>query len=241
MLTLKRIQSSIEIKKTKRLYSCIDKFVLLTEPMKEKIPEADGRYIVIEGIATPEFFQKQFKDCKLRTLLYTGTLEEFSGVRDMINAFAEIPNDDYQLIICGSGTLAPFLKEQSFKDSRIIFKGLVPREEAVILQQRATALINPRKPNSKITRFSFPSKTMEYLSSGTPMIGYKLDGIPSEYYDYFYTIDDSSEKSLRNTIVKVLSLPQEALDEKAFAAHQFIESHKTSKIQVKKILDFLSE
>lgn len=159
----------------------------------------------------------------------------------MINAFAEIPNDDYQLIICGSGTLAPFLKEQSFKDSRIIFKGLVPREEAVILQQRATALINPRKPNSKITRFSFPSKTMEYLSSGTPMIGYKLDGIPSEYYDYFYTIDDSSEKSLRNTIVKVLSLPQEALDEKAFAAHQFIESHKTSKIQVKKILDFLSE
>ena len=72
----------------------------------------------------------------------------------------------------------------------------------MILHKRATALINPRKPNSKITRFSFPSKNMEYLSSGTPMIGYKLDGIPSEYYDYFYTIDDSSEKSLRNTIVK---------------------------------------
>lgn len=237
----KRIQCEIETRQTKKQYRYIDKFVLLAQPMMEKIPEADGKSIIIEGIATKKPFKQKKNVFNSRTLLYTGTLEEYSGVRDLVQAFMKIPNVNYRLIVCGDGTLASFVKEQTVIDSRIIFKGLVPREEALKLQEEATALINPRKPDCEITRFSFPSKTMEYLSSGTPMIGYKLEGIPPEYYDYFFTVINTEEDNLRDTIAMVLSLPQEELDAKAYVAHHFIENQKTSTIQVKKILDFISK
>ena len=38
--------------------------------------------------------------------------------------------------------------------------------------------VNPRQNNEEFTKYSFPSKTMEYLASGVPVVAYKLDGIP---------------------------------------------------------------
>ena len=131
------------------------------------------------------------------------------------------------------------ITEAAEKDPRIIYKGMLPREEVLFLQQQSTVLINPRKPNGGITKYSFPSKTVEYLSSGTPMIGYKLEGIPEEYFNYYYTIDSLSEEDLVHTLDAVLSLPQDELDKKAHSAYKFIMENKTAEKQVKKIIDFI--
>ena len=124
--------------------------------------------------------------------------------------------------------------------SLVIFKGFVSREEAVQLQHEATAVINPRKPTISLTKYSFPSKIMEYLSSGTPMIGYRLQGIPEEYYNYFYTVEGLSNDELAKTISEVLNKPQDELNEKAESAMIFIANNKTAQIQIKKVLIFLS-
>lgn len=78
------------------------------------------------------------------------------------------------------------------------------------------------------------------MSSGTPMIGYKLEGIPIEYYDNYYTIDDLDENSLSDTIKSTMALSQEELNAKARKAYDFVMKNKTAKIQVKRILDFVS-
>ena len=235
---LKRLQVILEIKETKKLYKDIDKFVLLSAHMEEKIPESKGRSIVVEGISSEKSYMP-VKKSKERTILYTGTLQEFSGVRDLVNAFLKTSNKNYRLIICGKGELTQTIIDASNKDPRIIYKGMLPREEILRLQREATLLINPRKPNCIITKYSFPSKTMEYLSSGTPMIGYKLEGIPNEYYNYYYTIEDLSDETLVRTIDETMSLPQDILDEKAYLAYQFIMENKTAYWQVKRILDFI--
>ena len=237
---LKRIQCYKEIKETKSLYKYIDKFILLASPMIEKIPEAVNKHIIIEGISVHKEYINSLKSEANPSILYTGTLEEFSGVGYLIEAFKKVTNKNVSLIICGTGSLAKQVEDATKIDKRIIYKGLVTREEALLLQNQATILINPRRPDGEITRFSFPSKTMEYLSSGTPMIGYKLEGIPSEYYDYYYTIDDLSEDSLINTIEYVLSLPKSELETKACSAFKFIMTNKTAHVQVKKIIDFLN-
>lgn len=238
---LKRIQCSIEKWNTKRMYKHIDKFVLLTEAMVEKISAARDKYLVVEGIAVPPPFPNKRESGNFRSIFYSGTLEEFSGVSQLLDAFTQINHQNIQLIICGSGQLASKVQECALKDPRIIYKGLISREEVLELQKNSTILINPRRPDSDITRFSFPSKTMEYLSSGTPMIGYKLAGIPSEYYDYYYTVDSLSLDSLVHTIESVLSLPIEELNKKAVSAYDFIQRQKTSKIQIQRILNFLTK
>ena len=236
---LKQIQCGLELRKTKKLYRYIDKFVLLTKHMEEKIPEAIGANIVIEGIFAPVDYHVPIKKENVRTLLYTGTFEEFAGVRDLVESFMQTKNKNFRLQLCGNGELVDYVKKQALKDSRIQYLGVVSHDEARRLQGEATLLINPRKPDEGITRYSFPSKTMEYLSSGTPMIGYKLEGIPMEYYEYMYTTDDLSIPGLSVLINSKLILPQSVLDEKAMRARMFILTNKTSEIQVRKILDFI--
>ncbi len=238
----KRLQCILEIRQTKKLYKYIDKFILLALPMLEKIPEARDKFIIVEGIATKRHFtRKDFPVNEERTILYTGTLEEFSGIRELLYAFLNVKNRNARLIICGSGPLETEIKKCVLKDPRIIYKGLVSREVAIKLQTEATLLINPRRPDGQITRFSFPSKTMEYLSSGTPMVGYKLEGIPEEYYDYYFTINATSQESLVATLEHLLTSSCEKLYSMAYDAYNFIMINKTAKDQVRKILEFIEE
>lgn len=236
---LKRIQCCIEKYETKHLYPYIDKYILLSGHMVEKIPVSKNKNIVVEGISVEKDLPVSDSSGREKFILYTGTLASFSGIRELIDAFHKINDKEIKLVICGSGDLQIDVIRASQSDQRIIYKGLLPRDEAVQLQNQAKVLINPRRPDGEITRYSFPSKTMEYLASGTPMIGYRLEGIPEEYYSYYYTVNDMSEDSLTSCIEEVIALSDDVLKKKAVDAYEFIMNNKTSKIQVKKIIDFL--
>ena len=132
-----------------------------------------------------------------------------------------------------------YINKSAKEDSRIIFKGRVKHSEVIELQRKATVLINPRRPNGGITKYSFPSKTMEYMVSGTPMIGYKLEGIPVDYYSHMYIPKSESVGVLAECINNVLTLPTKDLNDKSMAAMQFVAQNKNPKVQVKLILDFL--
>ena len=238
---LKRVQCYKESRQTKSLYKHIDKFILLSKYMTEKIPSALERHIVIEGISVEKPFPNGLDKSEYKTILYTGALQHYAGVSDLIKAFSKIKDDDCRLIICGSGPLATMALDYAETDKRIIYMGLVSHDESLKLQRSATVLINPRKPDCDITKYSFPSKTMEYLSSGTPMIGYKLAGIPEEYFKYYYTIDEMTEDALIEKIKNVLALNKEELEQKAREAYHFIMREKVAKVQVKKIVDFLKQ
>lgn len=235
---LKRIQCYIETRQTKKLYKSIDKFVLLSKHMVDKIPEAQDVFMVMEGLAECGDIRRN-KTTEIRTLLYTGTLEAFAGVADLVEAFRRTTSPNFRLVICGAGSLKDMITLATKEDTRIIFRGLIPREEAVKLQRSSTLLVNPRKPNNEITKYSFPSKTMEYLSSGTPMLGYKLEGIPEEYYEHYYTIDELDINSLTEKMEFVLSLPESELNLKAEKARKFILQNKTTRMQVGRLLEFI--
>lgn len=237
---LKRLQCKIEELGTKKLYKYIDKYILLSEYMQEKIPEAIGRNIVMEGIYVPLHIALNEKSSSdIKTVLYTGTLEEFAGVVDLVNAFKLLEDPNCCLTICGSGSCAAFIQESAKVDKRIVFRGLVDRVEVLRLQKEATLLVNPRKPTGAITRYSFPSKTMEYLASGTPMMGYKLEGIPSEYYNHYYIVDDMSVQGLATKLSEILSLCESELSQKAASARSFILENKNAKKQMARVLNFL--
>lgn len=240
---LKRIQILLEKHCEDKLFPKVDKFILLTSQMTDFIPQAEGKYIVVEGIA-PELEniveQVGINHNNSKTLLYTGVLEEYAGIRKLVDAFRQVRLKDVNLVICGTGSDAEYVKMAAEEDSRIVFRGGVGRDEVLCLQHEATLLINPRQPNGGITKYSFPSKTMEYMTSGTPMIGYRLEGMPSEYYDHMYTPTDLSIDALAACIQKTLSLPFDELKQKANEAARFIEKNKSSKKQVERILEFLS-
>lgn len=239
---LKRIQISIEKKIEHLLFPRIDKYVLLSRHMEDLIPEACEHNVIVEGIARTNRISPSVKrETNNKILLYTGILEEYAGINDLVDSFRLTKGSDFRFIICGSGPSAEYVKKESEADKRIIFKGKIPHDEVIILQQQATVLINPRKPDGIITKYSFPSKTMEYMMSGTPMIGYHLEGIPEEYFRYMLSPIDLSKQALTDCIANALSKPQEELDLLAANAKQFVLSQKNSLVQTKRILDFIQQ
>lgn len=219
-------------------------FVLLSEHIKSYIPEKhQHNYIIIEGAynsnktanANCEYTQSK------PYILYSGTLNQRYGIRNLVEAFTST-SLDYNLVICGNGSTSEikYIDDMANKDFRIKYIGSVDYQDVLYLQQSASLLINPRNNKGEFTRYSFPSKTMEYLASGTPTLLYRLDGIPNEYYDYCYSIDgqDDSIETLANKIVEVLSLKDRSIGN---IAKEFIYTHKTGEAQAKKIIEYINK
>lgn len=214
----------------------IDSFVLLSKYMLEPLNVNNRPWTLVEGIYNPNDDIK-IVECNdiLRRVLYSGSLHERNGIMDLVNAFKNTDNKYYRLIICGEGDSKLKIIEASKKDNRIIFKGLINREKVLELQKKCDLLVNPRRPEGEYTKYSFPSKTMEYLASGTPTLLYKLPGIPEEYYDYCYFISDGSKDSLYEKLTELLNMPKNELKNFGLRAREFILKNKNPETQCEKI------
>lgn len=72
------------------------------------------------------------------------------------------------------------------------------------------------------------------------MIGYKLEGIPTEYFDYMSIPENLTVEALAYTIERELSLPDDVLSVKGAVARDFILHNKTAEMQVAKLMEFIS-
>jgi glycosyltransferase involved in cell wall biosynthesis len=232
---------NIEIKQIKWNMKYIDSYVLLTEYMQQSL-NIRTPIVIMEGIAT-DLFNKIDKlperEEGIRTILYSGGLMEKYGIINLVNAFQQLSEEHYRLIICGSGSAESEIIKACNKDKRIMFKGLLKREEVLKLQKSSTVLVNPRPNNEEYTKFSFPSKILEYLSSGTPVISYKLDGMPSEYFDHIYPVNGENNE-LFFTLKEVMSKSEKELREKGLRAKEFVLKNKNRNIQASKILNMIN-
>ena len=236
---IKRVQLYAEKRNILKSYNIIDKYILLTEAMVEKIPQAANSHIIIEGIYGGEPTKANVCRVSPKKIVYSGALLSFAGVLELIEAFKIIQDKEAELYILGSGECEDTVKKEAGLNNRIHFLGPQPREIALKHQKEATILVNPRRPNGSITRYSFPSKTMEYLASGTPMIGYSLEGIPEDYHRFLNTPNDLSTESLAEKIDELLQLDVKDICQKGEEAQRFIYKNKLAVHQVRKILDFI--
>ncbi|MFC4802571.1 glycosyltransferase [Neobacillus sp. GCM10023253] len=235
------ILKKIEIKSIDLDAKYIDSYVLLTEYMRQAL-NISSPSVVVEGIST-NLFEKISPipiEEEIKTVLYSGGLIEKYGILDLVSAFKKLKGDKYRLIICGSGEAEDFIRKESRRDKRIVYKGLLKREEVLQLQKSSTVLVNPRPNNEEYTKYSFPSKIMEYMSSGRPVIAYKLDGIPEEYYDYIYPVMET-EDGLYNALRDVLSKDKIELNNKGNLAKEFVLTQKNSTKQGEKILKMVNQ
>lgn len=224
-----------------KLTSESDGLVLLTEFMMDFI-DKPVRHIVMEGIIDVETMDVDVNEEMLdkKVILYTGTLRKIFGVMNLVEAFLSLESIDAELWICGSGDSEGSIKEAAEKDSRIRYFGMVDSQTALKMQRQATVLVNPRTSDGEYTKYSFPSKTMEYLLAAKCTIINRLPGIPEEYYDYVYTPRDESVEALAECMSDVLSQEQGLLVARAKAGRDFVVSHKNSVAQTKKIVDMIN-
>jgi glycosyltransferase involved in cell wall biosynthesis len=239
--TLEGCWDRLFVEKKMNMANYADGFVLLTDHMKDVIKVNNKPYCVVEGFLPTEIEKKDnLKLSDKKVILYTGSLNIQFGIVELVKAFNLINDSNYQLWICGVGDGVSFVKEQALINSNIIYHGYVNKVRINQLQQMATILINPRRDEGVYTRYSFPSKTIEYLTTGKPIVMYKLSGIPEEYDDYIFYVKDDKIEDLKDEIIEVCSLSTETLFKFGQNARKWVLEEKNNIKQAQKVKELLT-
>ena len=222
---------------TKRLYKRIkdiDYFVVISKYLPEKLGVNKNRCVVVEGIADIDGANTAKTVTDVKNIVYTGAISPKYGIATLVDSFSALKDENLRLVLAGSGETECVENAQK-TDNRIEFLGTVPNAAARELQRNAYLLVNPRNSDDEFTKYSFPSKTMEYMSSGTPVVTMPLKGIPEEYYEHLIIV----ENSLEETFKSALSLDAEELALKGKNAMEFVKREKNAFAQTKKIIELL--
>lgn len=230
---------------TSWLMSKYDGYVLLTEAMNKHVNLNTKPYIVMEGLCDAGELsdaqeREKYKDGSF-TCVYTGSLSKNTGIEELVDAFADEGLKCADLLIYGGGQLAEKLKEYEKRCVNIRYMGIVNNKEAVKAQRKADLLINPRPTDISYGNLSFPSKIMEYMASGTPVLTTRLPGIPKEYFGYMYTVDDNSISSLRDALKMIMSYTAEERENKGKRARRYVLGEKNCIVQASRILELVGK
>ena len=109
------------------------------------------------------------------------------------------------------------------------------------MQKKATLMVNPVHSSEEFSHYFFPSKTLEYLASGTPTLMSRLSCLPPEYDEHLFYFDDESVEGMARKMQEICEMPQSALSEIGKRAADFIVEFKTPKPQMKKAIEFFNQ
>lgn len=224
------------------LFKNFDAHVLLTKEMAQPLGIEKKPFVVIEGLIdsteiSNENFQRE-NDLK-KIILYSGSLLKVFGIDMLLESFSRLKNYNYELWICGPENESSKVIEFTLKDRRIKYLGFLNKHELNEVRKKSTILINPRPNEGEYVKYSFPSKTMEYMMSGKPVLMFKLAGIPDEYIEYIYFFDKNEHESICEKINEILSKHHKEFKDFGDDALNFIIQNKSNKDQVQKVIELL--
>lgn len=213
-------------------------YVLLTQQMNDIVNPKKRPYIIMEGICDcKNAVPLGNKEIKCRRLFYAGGRPSKDGVNILISAFKRLPYKDVELHIYGN--MPNQIKGRDETDKRIFYHGIVDNNTIVQEERTSYLLINPRPTGELYTLYSFPSKVMEYMVTGVPMVTTKLSGIPEEYFNYVFSFEESSEQCYFETLLHILSIPNSILLEKGNSAQKFVLNRKNKIVQTARIIELI--
>lgn len=219
-------------------------YVLLTKAMNELVNPKQRPYIVMEAICdSSQIVKDSCNSTKSypRVVIYAGGIEERYGLKMLVDAFKILNRNDIQLHVYGSGSYVEQLVTEANCNSSIVYKGVRPNEEILEAEKRASLLVNPRFTSEEFAKYSFPSKNMEYMVSGTPVLTTKLPGMPAEYYDYVFLFDEETASGFAHKISEIFDFDQSKLELLGENARRFVFEHKNNIKQAQRIINLLMQ
>jgi glycosyltransferase involved in cell wall biosynthesis len=225
----------------KKAYNRIDYFIYITKHMVSLFPPRP--YSIMEGLidVTKEEEETTYEKNEAFTIMYAGGLIEKMGVGAYLDSIAHIHEPQIKFVFYGNGDMLSRIQEKSLSDPRIVYGGVLSHAEVLKKEREANILINPRPIGDDYTYYSFPSKLMEYMHSGTPVLTSRLAGIPDEYKDLMLYIEDSTVDGIAKAINNCLNLSQDSLNKIGVAASDYVKQNKNCLVQIERIINNVIE
>lgn len=162
----------------------------------EKKLQKEQKFVLLEGGIDREFYNrfslKQHKENEPITFMYSGLLSKVTGVDVLLDEMLNSKEKNVELWLSGKGELEEAVKAAE-KDSRIKYLGHMKYAEYMEKLQNADVLINPRNMSLPENQNNFPSKIMDYLAVGKPIVSTKFIGWEKFQKEIIFYEDDLAE------------------------------------------------
>lgn len=218
-------------------------FVTSQHMVTDSLAWSDKEYLVIEGISSPATLAKPSGDTspsQEKIIFYAGGLNKAYGIVQLIEGYIK-SGVKAELWLCGRGELEAYISEISKTHPSIKYLGFLSASDVENIQSTASCLVLSRSPEESYTRYSFPSKLLEYLVSGVPVLTTRLAGIPDEYYEFLNVIEDSSSDGISVALKSFFAADPQFLLEKAACGKIWVSETKSSFAVGRKIVEFMEK
>jgi len=172
-------------------------------------------------------------------VLYTGTKGPWGGVDLLLDAWQHVRHPAAKLWICGQGQHER-LRTVAAQDPRILDYGVVSEERLRDLTEQAAVLVNPRPPSYPGNRLNFPSKVLEYLSTGKPVVTTRTLSLAPEYDNVLLFAADDTAAGLALAIDGVLNWTSAERSDYRRKVGQFAAEHGDWQVVTGRFLEWAS-
>ena len=217
--------------------SDLDGYLSLTNGLVQ-IYNENARSYVFEGLVSEE--NEGTKDPIFNYFYFGGSLYERYGVKTLVDAFHN-SNIKAKLVLAGSGPLDSYIEQLANDDYRILYLNQLSKEKNIAYMRNSIANINPRPLDLKMDNESVPSKLLEYLSIGTPVISTKFPRLYSTFKDDVHWIDGNTVDAMKIALESYdISKQEEHLKKAATARRKVFEFYGLN-VQAESIDHFLAD
>jgi glycosyltransferase involved in cell wall biosynthesis len=150
-----------------------------------------------------------------------------------------LPGDKFRLLLAGDGPLRQLVEQSSAKDHRIRYCGYLSFAGVLKLYEEASVLVCMRMTRKLRTSYLFPSKVMEYLASGVPVISTCTSHLEEEYKDYVYLLHNEDAESLASLLRRLANTDPDERLEKARKAKLFMSNYKSWDAQGRRAAEYI--
>lgn len=232
---LYRLLKPFDIKRVRKLYAYMDSYVLLTEQMKEYIPINHKPYFVVPGITVEPNVVLPSYEKRKNYITFTGNLNSEFGILNLLYAFEKIKRKDYMLIICGGGENEEKVREAARLNERIRYLGVVTQDRAREIIAESKIVVSPRTNVGEYTKYTFPSKMLEYMSSGGLVVSYDLDGMGNEIRQHLILAKDNSVDGLVEAIDRAINMDEKEAEKRRISTQEYLKDNVNAKVVTRRI------
>ncbi len=198
-----------------KLWPKFDYYYCLTPALNAKANPHNRPAFIKEGLIDVSIFSFHYqRPLDKDYLFFGGALYERYGILDLLHAFHRFQSPVH-LVIAGHGPSSEIVKQYALIDNRIHYVGLLNQQEIIAFEQNALCNINPRPINSHLDDLSFPSKVLEYIASGVPLLSTKNHNLVKIFQDNVLWINGQTNDDFLSSFESLMVLSKEEQAQKA--------------------------
>lgn len=237
---VRRVLKTIDRSLVKLLLRAASGVVALAPALVEKLAPSKPN-LVVPGIISDEWVAQatgldSVANAHPFTVTYAGGIDKSYGAGLLVGAAALLPDVSFR--ICGRGAF--YDEALATSTANVVLPGFLGQEAVAAEIMGADLLINPRPSTQGFAVLSFPSKLLEYLATGRPVLTTPISSIPKELTGSFYYITEETDAGVAAAISAAAALPADERGAFGRAAQHQALAHFGEAAVAKKLKTFLT-